>query len=429
MPNFEIAIVGAGIAGVTLAIALHYRGINVTIYESARAFGEIGAGVAFGPNAVQAMRICHEGVEQAFQRVRTRNIWPSKEKVWFDYVDAYGQGEPKIEFTVSNGMGQSGVHRAIFLEQLVKLLPEGIAKFSKRVSSIEENGADKKVVIHFTDGTSAEADAVVGCDGIKSAVRRHVVGEDSPSAWPGYTGKYAYRALVPMSDAIEAVGKEIAENAFMHMGPDGHMLTFPVNHGALVNLVAFKTSSEGWDDPLRMTKPARQEDLLRDFAGYKPYIQKLIKLTKPEMDIWAIYDLGDHPVSTFYKGRVCLLGDAAHATSPHHGAGGGFCIEDSAVLATLLLAAVETRADKEGKDIPFESVFAAFDASRRERSQWLVQSSRFIGDCYQWRAEGVDRDFVRMEEEINRRVGIVSTFDVMDACEKAKEDLARRLRT
>jgi salicylate hydroxylase len=69
------------------------------------------------------------------------------------------------------------------------------------------------------------------------------------------------------------------------MGPGGHMLTFPVNHGALMNLVAFKTASEPWDDTARMTKPASQEDLLRDFAGYKPYIQKMIVLTKPEMDI------------------------------------------------------------------------------------------------------------------------------------------------
>jgi salicylate hydroxylase len=220
MPKpFEIAIIGAGIAGVSLAIALHHRGINVTIYESAQRFGEIGAGIAFGPNAVQAMKICHEGVEAAFQRVRTRNIWPSKEKIWFDYVDAYGEGEPEVAFTVTNGMGQSGVHRAVFLEQLVKLLPEDIAQFRKRVVSIEEGDADKKVVIHFTDGTSAEADAVVGCDGIKSAVRRYVVGEDSPSAWPGYTYKYAYRALVPMNDAINAVGKEIAQNAYMHVSP------------------------------------------------------------------------------------------------------------------------------------------------------------------------------------------------------------------
>jgi salicylate hydroxylase len=141
---------------------------------------------------------------------------------------------------------------------------------------------------------------------------------------------------------------------------------------------------------------------------------------------WAIFDLADHPVSSFYKGRVCLLGDAAHATSPHAGAGGGFCIEDSAVLATLLEAAVK---QTKGEDaaIPLETVFAAFDASRRERSQWLVKSSRFIGECYQWQAEGVGRDFARIEEEVNKRVGIISTYDVVGMCEQAKEDLARRL--
>lgn len=241
--NFDLAIVGGGIAGVSLAVALHHRGINVTIYESARAFGEIGAGVAFGPNAQRAMKVCHKGIYEGWERVRTRNIWPSKKLVWFDYIDAYGDGDEdndddddngesdekarKIAFTITNEVGQGGLHRAHFLAELVKLLPEGIAQFKKRVTSVtdplaekrEDNGSsdNKKLVIHFTDGTSAEADAVIGCDGIKSAVRRHIVGEDSPSAWPSFTHQIAYRGLIPMQDAIAAVGKEIAENSFMHV--------------------------------------------------------------------------------------------------------------------------------------------------------------------------------------------------------------------
>lgn len=226
--NFEVAVIGAGIAGATLAIALHHRGINVTIYESARAFGEIGAGVSFSPNAVEAMKICHQGVFEAFEKVCTRNVWPSKQKVWFDYVDGFGadteenndsaQGQRKIAFTVSNSLGQNGVHRARFLEEMVGLLPDGLAKFGKRVTTIDEpEGGKGKIVLHFTDGTSAETDAVIGCDGIKSAVRRHMFGEDSPYAWPSYSHKYAYRGLVPMKDAIDAIGEEMALNSFMHV--------------------------------------------------------------------------------------------------------------------------------------------------------------------------------------------------------------------
>lgn len=124
---------------------------------------------------------------------------------------------------------------------------------------------------------------------------------------------------------------------------------------------------------------------------------------------------------TFYKGRICITGDAAHATSPHHGAGAGFCIEDSAVLADLLAdEQVQTHKD-------LESALAAFDASRRVRSQWLVQSSRFIGDCYEWRAEGVGDDFAKIESEINLRNGIVANIDIEEMCQQAREDQRRRL--
>lgn len=213
--NFEIAIVGGGIAGITLAIALHSRNIPVRIYEQAAAFGEIGAGVSFSPNAVQAMRICDEGVYNAFEKVCTKNVWPSKEKVWFDYIDGYHDVD-EIAFSISNSLGQRGVHRARFLEEMVQLVPENIAYFGKRLRWLEEN-SNGKVVMNFEDGTSAEADAVIGCDGIKSRVRQSLFGADHPCAKPSYTNKYAYRGLVPMEDAVATIGKEWAENACMHV--------------------------------------------------------------------------------------------------------------------------------------------------------------------------------------------------------------------
>lgn len=214
--DFEIAIVGGGIAGLTLAIALYQRNIPFKIYERAPRFQEIGAGVSFSPNAIQAMKCCHQGIFDAFERVCTRNGWPSKQKVWFDYVDGTNDENQEPVFSIYTDLGQNGVHRAHFLDELAKLIPESTAVFGKELKDISE-GADGKVVMTFADGSSAFADAVIGCDGIKSRVREIVVGASHPSAHPSYSYKYAYRGLLSMEKAIEALGEERARNACMHV--------------------------------------------------------------------------------------------------------------------------------------------------------------------------------------------------------------------
>ncbi|KAL4803787.1 hypothetical protein BDV18DRAFT_39465 [Aspergillus unguis] len=433
---FKVAIVGGGIAGLTLAITLHHRNVPVKIYEQAHAFSEVGAGVSFGPNAVEAMKLCHGGIYDAFTKVCTRNLWPAKEKVWFDYLDGYTNNEDEykaassgkennrqnIAFTISNSLGQTGVHRAHYLDELVKLLPEELAQFNKRLEGIEERKGDGKLALKFADGIEDEVfDVVIGCDGIKSRVRQLLLGEDHPSAHPVFSHKYAYRGLVPMDKAIEAIGEELASNSCMHMGPGNHVLTFPVNAGKTLNIVAFHTTEEEWKEYPRLTRDGTRDEALRDFAGYGPNVTKLLKLCEPKLSIWAIFDLATHPVPTFSKNRIAISGDAAHATSPHHGSGAGFCIEDTAVLAGLLAdPLVQTHSD-------LQTALAVFDASRRERTQWLVQSSRFIGDCYEWRAEGVGRDFKRIEEAINTRNGIIMNADVGGMCRDASGLLREKL--
>jgi salicylate hydroxylase len=125
---------------------------------------------------------------------------------------------PDYAFTVKSKIGQAGVHRAHFLDELVKLLPEDIAHFGKRFQSLEK-GSDGRWQIKFEDGSSATADAVIGCDGIKSSVRKWMYGADHPCSAPTYTHKYAYRALVPMKEAIDAIGEEKAMNACLHVRP------------------------------------------------------------------------------------------------------------------------------------------------------------------------------------------------------------------
>lgn len=212
----EVAIVGGGIAGLTLAIALHHRRVPVKIYERAPQFGEIGAGVSFSPNAIRAMRHCHPGIQEAFEKVCTRNGWPSKQKVWFDYIDGTNDESQESAFSIHTALGQNGVHRAHFLDELVKLFPSERAFFAKEILDINE-GADGKMVMTFADGSEASADAVIGCDGIKSRVREIVVGSSHPSVYPTYTHKYAYRGMLSMEKAVEALGEERARNSCMYV--------------------------------------------------------------------------------------------------------------------------------------------------------------------------------------------------------------------
>ncbi|KAH6891487.1 putative salicylate hydroxylase [Thelonectria olida] len=424
--RLDYAIIGGGIAGLTLAIALHHRGVSVKIYEQAAQFGEIGAGVSFTPNAVHAMKICHPGVHDAFEKVCTRNLWPEKQKVWFDYYDGQTNDveatSQKPAFAIGNDLGQNGVHRAHFLDELVKLVPPEIASFGKRLDRYEQDDGGK-YTLFFVDGSTAKADAILACDGIKSRVRQCLFGADHPCALPSYTHKYAYRALVPMEDAVAAVGKEKAQNAGMHMGKGGHVLTFPVNRGQTLNVVAFHTTSSDWPDASKLTAPAKRQDALKDFAGFGDTITSLLKLAKEDLDIWAIFDLGDNPPPTFTKGRACLVGDAAHATSPHHGAGAGLCIEDAAVLAHIL-------SDKSVTSYrEIETALEVYDSARRDRGSWLVQSSRRIGNTYEWLVPGIEDDLGKVEAEIKHRNGIIANVNVQQMCDDARTELGKRLST
>lgn len=143
------------------------------------------------------------------------------------------------------------------------------------------------------------------------------------------------------------------------------------------------------------------------------------KLTRTQ---WAIFDLGNHPLSTYHKGGICLVGDAAHATSPHHGAGAGLCIEDAAFLASLL-------ADPQVKNKnDLETVFAVYDAHRRERTQWLVRSSRRAGNLYQFLTKDIGTNIAATEKELVERLSHIWNYDIEDALHKATADLHRRLR-
>lgn len=416
---FEVAIVGGGIAGLALAISLYHRGLRVKMYERAAAFGEIGAGVSFTPNALQAMKLCHPDIYAAFLKVCTRNTAPEKANVFFDYVRGYDPtghaGE--VVFTVTNAFGQNAVHRAHFLDEVVKLLPQdGIVEFGKQLTSLEEDGAG--VTLRFADGSVRRADAVLGCDGIKSAVRRAMF-PGHACAHPTYTHKYAYRGLIPIGAATAAVGPALGQNSYMHLGPGGHVLTFPVNHGATLNVVAFRSDPAEWPDHERLTRTGTRAQALRDFAGWGEPVRKLLGMCDETLPVWAIFDLGC-PAPSFASGRVAILGDAAHATSPHNGAGAGMGIEDAAVLSAILASDAVTRPEH------LAPALQAYDAARRDRGHWLVRASRELGKIYDWQGE-YGNDMGRIEGQLRDMQKVLFDVDVAGMCDEAVADAAQRI--
>jgi salicylate hydroxylase len=236
--SFNIAVVGGGIGGLVLTLSLLSQRIPVTLYEAARKFGEIGAGVSFGPNAARAMKLISPHIYEAFEARATRNQSEEKSSVWFDF--RYGEdcgGKREVGETIASlncEGGQASVHRAHFLDELVKLLPDGIAKFGHRVTDFIDEGEDG-IVVHFQDGNKARHDAVVGCDGIKSRIRSSLLGDTHPAARAVYSGKYAYRGLIPMAKAKELLGDTLAGNGQMYFGRHGHILTFAIEKGKTMN--------------------------------------------------------------------------------------------------------------------------------------------------------------------------------------------------
>lgn len=193
-----------------------------------------GAGVSFGPNAVRAMELIDPAVKRGFNNCATNNGSPEEKDIWFDFRMGMakegwkdfktGAPAPEGEFlteVVAKDCGQASVHRAHYLDELVKLVPKENARFGKRLDRIEEK--DDKLQMFFDDGTMAMADAVIGCDGVKSRTKHMVLGSEHKAVAPVFSGKYAYRGLIPMEKAIGAIGESLAKNSQMFLGHRGHV--------------------------------------------------------------------------------------------------------------------------------------------------------------------------------------------------------------
>lgn len=273
-----------------------------------------------------------------------------------------------------------------------------------------------RYTLHFANGESADADVVVGADGIKSKCRQILLGEYSPEAKPKFAEEFAYRATVPMDRAVAVLGEEFARNSMVNIGPGSLTTTYPIEKGTLLNMVACR-SLKKWEHD-EWVVPSTQEAAKRDFVGCGPVMQKVTSMMdKPSK--WALFD---HPeCSTFYKGNFALIGDAAHASTPHQGAGCGQAFEDALVMCSLLAdGTIEKREH-------VESAFAAYDAIRRPRTLKVVNTSRENGEICMMRGESTGEDFGKIKAALDERFHWIWHEDLDQQVETAKAILHDKL--
>ncbi len=422
-----IAIVGGGLGGVILAIGLLQQRIPFHIYEAAADFGEIGAGVTFGPNSVRSLGLVSPALLEACNKHLTSNETEDQAATFLTFRHLRTTEKANAGDWISDlrggplARGEEGpptrccVHRAAFLDEIVKLLPPGSASFGKRLVTLEEpaDDGDGDIILHFADGTTASAAAVVGCDGIKSATRRHLHGAE---AVPVYAQEWCYRCLVPRDDLIAAVGHERATNGQLYVGAGGYLLHYPVSNGKMINMLAICGKADSTWPYNDWVVPCEEEDMQADVCDWEPKLISLYRehaLRSPDGKLlkWAIFD-NLHP-NPYSRGRICLLGDSAHATTPHLGAGAGMAIEDAYVMSRLLEPGCEV------EDI--RKAFALYDALRRPRTQELIRKARLSGRTYAFLDPSVGDDLEKMHAEFSKRYNWVWDED-MEAAVRAVKD-------
>ena len=354
----RVAIIGGGIGGLTAANALSRAGIEVAVYEAAAELREIGAGVALHPNAMKVLRAI--GVEDGVRAVAGRSQW----QVLRNWKTGRVIGKTsRRQQAASFGIEGATVHRADLLDVLAGALPAGMVTLGKRCTQVRTDG--DAAAARFADGSEIEADVIVGADGIHSAVRAGLFGPDAPR----FTGKICYRSVVaaaavrgarPSADGAQWPRAEGAQ----WLGPHGTIVLYPLRGEELINVVCHYDDAsyrhESW------ITECRREEVLERYAGWHESLLRLFAAAGTWYK-WALYDRD--PIPRWTRGRVTILGDAAHPMLPYLGQGACQAIEDGAVLATALSA--EAADPLAGLD--------RYERTRRPRASQVVLTARERG--------------------------------------------------
>jgi salicylate hydroxylase len=343
----KVAVIGGGIGGLSAALQLLQAGIDVHVYEQAEQIGEIGAGIQISPNASRLL--LRLGLKGAMDSVgiRPRAV---HQRRWDDgRTLQFAPLGPEIE--ASFGAPYYHFHRGDLAKLLAGALPPERLHVGHKLIGLEQRR--ESITARFENGAAADADVLVGADGIHSRVRGLVFGPEKPR----FTGCVAWRGLVP-AERIAHLNIEVVSHNWM--GPGGHVVHYWVSSGRMMNVVCVVErgdwTRESWTDK------GAVEDVLARYEGWHPTVRGLIGAF-PETFIWALHDRAELP--HWSEGRVTLLGDACHPMLPMMAQGAAQAIEDGAALAALLKT--------EPGDIA--GTFLRYEALRKPRATKLQQAS------------------------------------------------------
>ena len=319
----KIAIIGGGIGGLAAAAFLNQAGLPSTVYEQTRELREIGAGLVVAPNMARLLR--RLGVLDPLLKTAVRLEIGWEFRRWQDGTVLSAE-DLATRCERLYGEHTYTAHRADLLDALSRAVPDDAVRLGKRCEKIEHLGTGSGPKrLTFADGEVVEADVVIGADGIHSLIRAALTEAPAP---PAYSGSCAFRALVP-AGAAPAFAR--SPHHVLWLGPDHHLVHYPVRAGELINLVAFAPAggytTESW------TATATVAEFIKEFEGWDPRLIALIEAAGVP-GRWALLDR--QPLRRWSSGPVTLLGDAAHPMFPFYGQGAAQAIEDAASLARYL---------------------------------------------------------------------------------------------
>jgi salicylate hydroxylase len=389
----HVLISGGGIGGMAAALSLLKLGFDVDVYEQAQELRELGAGVQISPNGTRALNWL--GVLDELQKLSVKT--DAKEIKLWNTGQTWKLFDLGAEAIQRYGFPYVTVYRPDLLQVLAdaaRRLKPDVLHLGKRCTGVSEAG--DRVTLHLDSGEKVSGDAVIGADGVHSAVRGALLGVDKAS----FTGMTAWRGTIPMERLPDEYRRSVAVN---WVGPGGHVVHYPLRGGTLMNFVGIHERQD-WQIESWSTQ-GTPEECARDFTGWHPSIHTIIK-SAPSLFKWAL--MARPPLDWWTRGRVSLLGDACHSTLPLLAQGAVMAIEDSVTLGRCM--------DKWRSDIPtalkhYEQARIAITAKKVQSA--AEQAYRFHNEALRDEATAapfIDREWGR--QAILERYEWVFTDDV-----------------